>query len=320
MKIIKLPQIKKLLKSLDIISEIEKGFLAYSNGQVVMPPVGELLFKHPPGDVHIKYGYITGDNYYVIKIASGFYDNPKLNLASSSGLMLIFSQKTGKIVGILLDQGYLTNLRTAAAGAIAAKYLAPSNLKSIGIVGTGTQARLQLLYLKSITNCRKVIVWGRDWRNLEHFQNAMENEGFSLKITQNIEALTSVCNLIVTTTPSTSPLLLAQQIRQGTHITAVGADSPHKQELDPTILRNADLVVADSIAQCSERGEIAHALRNQCISKEKLLELGNIISGAQAGRTSDEQTTVADLTGLAVQDIQIAKAVYTQFLSGKVLL
>ncbi|MGB6977046.1 MAG: ornithine cyclodeaminase family protein [Gammaproteobacteria bacterium] len=312
MEIIRLDQIKKILKNIDIISEIEQGFLAYSSGKVITPPVGELLFKQPPGDVHIKYGYIIGDPYYVIKIASGFYDNPKLHLPSSNGLLLIFSQKTGEILGILLDEGYLTDLRTAAAGAITAKYLAPATVNNIGIVGTGTQARLQLFYLKQVTTCRKVIVWGRDDRKLTHFRNSLEKEGFSIKITQHIEELTSACNLIVTTTPAISPLLSASRIRQGTHITAVGADSPHKQELDPAILKIANIIVADSIEQCVERGEIAHAVRNKFINKEKLIELGNIISGTQAGRTSDEQITVADLTGLAVQDIQIAKAVYNQ--------
>src|SRR5690349_13525145 len=104
MKIIHLDQIKKILEKIDIIPVIEKGFIAYSNGETIIPPVGELLFKNPPGDVHIKYGYILGDDYYVIKVASGFYENPKVNLPSSNGLMLIFNQKTGILCGILLDE------------------------------------------------------------------------------------------------------------------------------------------------------------------------------------------------------------------------
>jgi ornithine cyclodeaminase len=310
MKIINLDQIKEALKTIDIIPAIEKGFIAYSNGNAVVPPVGELLFKNPPGDVHIKYGYILNDEYYVIKIASGFYDNPKLNLSSSNGLMLLFSQKTGALLGILLDEGYLTDLRTAAAGAITAKYLAPSKISNIGIIGTGTQARLQLIFLAKITNCRNTIAWGRSLEKLTTFQAEMEQEGFSIQITQEIEAITSDCNLIVTTTPSTSPLLLATQIKKGTHITAIGADSPHKQELDFNIFEKADIIVADSIAQCIERGDIAHAIKDGVIKQEKLVELGAIISGKSPRRTSDEQITIADLTGLAVQDIAIAKAVF----------
>lgn len=311
MKIINLEQIKEALKTIDIIPAIEKAFVAYSHGNAVVPPVGELLFKNPPGDVHIKYGYIVGDDYYIIKIASGFYDNPKLNLPSSNGLMLLFSQKTGAVLGILLDEGYLTDLRTAAAGAIAAKYLAPSRISNIGIIGTGIQARLQLIFLAKITNCRNAIVWGRSLEKLTSFQAEMEQEGFSIQSTQEIEFVTSDCNLIATTTPSTFPLLLTTQIKKGTHITAIGADSPHKQELDSNIFEKANIIVADSIAQCIERGDIAHAIKNGVIQQDKLVELGAIISGKSPKRTSEEQITIADLTGLAVQDIAIAKAVYT---------
>ena len=141
----------------DIVDSIEEGFVAYSQGKVTVPPVGELLFKDPPGDVHIKYGCIVGDDYYVIKIASGFYENPRLDLPSFSGMMLMFSQKTGRLDSILLDEGHLTNIRTAAAGAVVARYMAPRNVSRIGIFGTGCQGRMQLEYLRSIIDCKDVI-------------------------------------------------------------------------------------------------------------------------------------------------------------------
>lgn len=310
MKIINLDQIKEALKTINIIPTIEKGFVAYSKGNAVVPPVGELLFTNPPGDVHIKYGYIVDDEYYVIKVASGFYDNSKLSLPSSNGLVLLFNRKNGAVLGILLDEGYLTDLRTAAAGAIAAKYFAPSKITNIGVIGTGIQARLQLIFLKKITACRSVTTWGRNLENLTRFQTEMEQEGFSIQITQEMENVTSKCNLIVTTTPSTTPLLWAAQIKKGTHITAVGADSPHKQELDANIFGQADIIVTDSIEQCIERGDVAHAIKNGVINRDKLIELGAVISGISPRRTSDEQITIADLTGLVVQDIEIAKAVF----------
>lgn len=312
MNIIHLPKIKDIIKSIDIIPAIEKGFIAYSTGKTVTPPIGELLFDNPPGDVHIKYGHIIGDDYYVIKIASGFYQNPKINLPSSNGLMLLFCQKTGELLSILLDEGYLTNLRTAAAGAIAAKHLAPRTVRKIGIIGTGTQARLQLSYLNKITRTTDVIVYGIDNNHLLQFQTDMQKEGFRIHTTQDVEELASACNLIVTTTPSTTPILFAQHIKKGTHITAVGTDSPHKQELDENIFNLADIIVADSISQCSERGDIAHAIKNKIITPHNITELGNIISGKIKGRTNENQITIADLTGLAVQDIQIAKAVYIE--------
>jgi ornithine cyclodeaminase len=258
--------------------------------------------------VHIKYGYITGDDYYVIKIASGFFENPKLDLPSSNGLMLVFSQKTGTLEALLLDEGHLTDIRTAVAGAITAKYLAPSSIERIGIVGTGVQARLQLEYLAPVTDCRDVLVWGRGDDKLSAYEQDMTAEGFKVATTTDADDIIASCNLIVTTTAATSPIL-SGPVQFGTHITAVGSDTHDKQELHAGILKGADVVVADSISQCLERGEIYQALKSNAITESDLVELGSIIAGDAVGRKSDEQITVADLTGVAVQDIQISKAV-----------
>ena len=141
----------------EITGYMEEGFKAYSQGKVVVPPVGELLFENPKGEAHIKYGYIKGDDSYCIKIASGFSNNSKLGIAASQGMMLLFNQKTGQNQAILLDEGLLTDVRTAAAGALVAKYFAPKKIKGIGIVGTGGQARLQLQYL--MENYADVPIW-----------------------------------------------------------------------------------------------------------------------------------------------------------------
>ena len=308
MKILTLDQIKSVLPSVDLMGEIESGFIAYSQGRAVVPPVGELVMQDPPGDVHIKYGFLTGDDYYVIKIASGFYENPKLDLPSINGLMLVFSQKTGALEAVLLDEGYLTDIRTAIAGAIAARYLAPANVERIGIVGTGMQARLQLEYLAPVTDCRDVLVWGRNEDKLAAYEQDMTEKGFRVSTTTDADDIMASCQLIVTTTPATSPIL-SGQAQSGTHITAVGSDTHDKQELAAEILKHADLVVADSISQCIERGEIHQALKSNVITETGLVELGSIVAGDATGRESDDQVTVADLTGVAVQDIQISKAV-----------
>ena len=237
-KIVDLDQIKKVLQAVDPLPAIEAGFVAYSDKQAVIPPVAELLFDEPPGDVHIKYGYLKRDAYYVVKIASGFYENTKLGLSSSNGLMLLFSQKTGQLLCILLDEGHLTNVRTAAAGAIAAKYLAPQKVNRIGIVGAGIQGKLQLIYLKDVVNCREAIVWGLHQDELEAYRQEMKSSGFDIKTTLDTGEIAASCNLIVTATPSKRPLLQAHQIRKGTHITAVGSDTPEKQELDAKIFQN----------------------------------------------------------------------------------
>lgn len=309
-KIITLDQIKEVVPKIDAVEAIKEGFIQYSNGRVVVPPVGELLFETPPGDVHIKYGYIARDNYYVVKIASGFSENPKVGLPSGDGVMLLFSQKTGELISILLDGGYLTNLRTAAAGAVVAKVFAPRNVRTIGVVGAGLQGRMQLRMLRGVVECRNVMVWGRNHEEAEQFRNDMEPLGFRIRTTIDTSELAAECNLIITATPSKVPLLSANAIRQGTHITAMGSDTPEKQELDPAILAKADVVVADSLSQCLERGEIFKAMQAGVIEHRKVVELGTVLQDTTLQRTSDTQITVADLTGVAVQDIQIAKAVY----------
>jgi len=310
MQVLTLDQIKKALPSVDLMAEIEAGFVAYSQGRAVVPPVGELIMENPPGEVHIKYGYIADDDYYVIKIASGFFENSKLNLPTSNGMMLVFSQKTGTPEAMLLDEGYLTDVRTAVAGAIAAKYLAPSNVERIGIVGTGMQARLQLEYLAPVTSCRDVLAWGRNADKLNAYQQHMSDKGFTVATTTDAGDIMTSCNLIVTTTSAEDPILSwTDKIKRGTHISAVGSDTEHKQELDVEILRKADLVVADSIPQNVVRGEIHQALKVDAINEADIVELGSIIAGDAKGRESDDQVTVADLTGVAVQDIQISKAV-----------
>jgi ornithine cyclodeaminase len=301
-------EIETVLPSLDIIPAIEEGFVAYSRGEAEVPPVGELLLDK--GDVHIKYGYIGGDDYYVIKIASGFYGNAEIGLPTGNGLMLLFEQRTGGLRGILLDEGLLTDRRTAAAGAIAAKYFAPGNVKRIGIVGTGVQARLQLACLPGLTGCRNVLVWGRGERQLERYRSDMAYLDCTIETTRRAPEILRTCNLVVTATPATEPLLHAVDLRAGTHITAVGSDTPSKQELDPDILGRADIVAADSIDQCMVRGEISKALSCGVLNRSDLIELGTVIGGETAGRTSDGQISVVDLTGVAVQDIKIATAVY----------
>ncbi|MBG6129245.1 ornithine cyclodeaminase [Aquimarina sp. EL_43] len=315
--IINLKDIKESIQSLDVVAAMEEGFIHYSNGKTVVPPVGELLFEDPPGDVHIKYGYIKNDDFYVIKIASGFYNNSKLGIASSQGMMLIFSQKTGQPVAILLDEGYLTDIRTAAAGALAATYFASKKINAIGIIGTGIQAKLQLQFLQKNNPCKTVWVWGRTLENAKKFKAEL-NTDFDIYIAKTPAEVAKNSTLIVTTTPSEVALLDVKDILPGTHITAVGSDTSDKQELDSELLQKADIVIADSIPQSKSRGEIYRAVKDGAISEEKIVELGSAIQDPALQRTDDHQITIVDLTGVAVQDIMIAKAVYKTYMNTKI--
>jgi ornithine cyclodeaminase len=304
-----LAEIKQVLAGIDLLPLIEAGFAAYSRGEVVVPPVGELVFDDPPGDVHIKYGYIKRDGHYVIKIASGFVDNPKLGLPSGDGLMLVFSQRTGILEAVLLDEGHLTNLRTAVAGAVVAKHLAPGTVTAVGILGAGVQGRMQLEWLRRVRAFDQAIVWGVNESELAAYRRDMASPGLEIRTTLRAEEVAAAANLIVTCTPATTPLLRAEWIRPGTHITAMGSDTASKQELDPAILARADRVVVDSLSQSELRGEAYRAVSAGAIGRDRLIELGRVVEDPGLRRASETEITVADLTGVAVQDIQIAKAV-----------
>ncbi len=314
-KVLELEEIKRLIDIPQLIQAIEDGFVLYSEDKVVVPPVGFLHFEQPPGDVHIKYGFVKGDDVYVLKMASGFYNNAELGLSVADGLILVFSQQTGHLKLILLDKAWLTDMRTAAAGAVAAKHLAAKNIHHIGIVGTGVQARLQLELLKGVIDCQSCFIWGRDTDKVQAMiedlraSETIQDWGLDLKAATEVDELVSECNLIVTTTSAREPLIRADQVQPGTHITAMGSDDHGKQELAAELLGKADRVVADSISQCVDHGECFHAVKDNKIEEGSILELGNVIKNPELGRTSEDQITVADLTGVAIQDIQIAKMV-----------
>ena len=302
-------EIKASLDKIDVVSEIEQGFAAHSQGRAVIPPVGELVFEDPPGETHIKYGYIKGEEYYVIKIGCGFYENQKLGLSTRQGMMLVFEQKSGHPAFILDDQGLLTDVRTAAAGAVVAKYLAPKKVHRIGIIGAGCQGRMQAEYLRGIVDCDELIVWGLNREELDDYVDNMQHTGYHIATTLDAAEVAASCNFIVTATPSKTPLLKAGDIRRGTHISAFGSDTPPKNEVESAILGKADIVAVDSLEQSQLRGEIYHARKAGYITDDDIVELGDIVTGKARGRSSDDQLTVIDLTGVAVQDIQIAKAV-----------
>jgi ornithine cyclodeaminase len=296
-------QIERVIRPAEVIAEMETAFVAYSRGEAVIPPVGQMEFENPPGDCHIKYGYLKGGETFTIKIATGFWKNPDQGLPSSNGVVLIFSSRTGELLTILQDEGYLTDVRTAAAGAVAAKYLAPPNVECIGMIGAGTQAKLKLEYLKEVTPCRRVLLWARSRERAHSFQV----EGFGIEVASGVKALAQEARLIVTTTSSQEWLIGVADVRPGTHITAVGADGGGKQELEPRLFAVSVLCAADSRVQCSQFGDSFYAIQQNWIRAENLIELGTLIANPAIRRRSATDITIADLTGVAVQDIAIAE-------------
>ena len=300
-------EMKPLIAKMDINDAMRNAFIEYSNGNAVIPPVGELIMQQPPGEVHIKYGYIKGGSHYVIKIASGFPNNQKENIKPGQGMMLLFDIQTGMPEAILIDDANLTDIRTAIAGAITSQALSNQDLESFTIIGTGVQARYQAIHVSQLMKIEKVRVWGRD--PAKAYQLREDLPDLDVNIEEDIEKLIKESGLIITTTSSKEPLIQSDWVKPGTHITAVGSDTPEKCELDPDILSMADLVVADSLEQNLIRGEIHQAVKRSIINSESIVELGEIFAGLNPGRTNDDSVTVADLTGVAVQDLVIAKAV-----------
>jgi ornithine cyclodeaminase len=307
-----LPQIEERLEDLDLVGLMEGAFAAFSRGEAVVPIPGELLLVDPPGEVHIKYGYLTSGDTYVIKIASGFWNNPARGLSSGDGLLLVFKKETGELAAVLNDRGRLTDLRTAAAGAVAAKHLAPEKVSAIGVLGCGIQAGLQVQMLQSVRPCRDIVVWGRNPERASAYAGRMRDKGFSVEIASSPSEVASRCRLIVTATASPSPLLQWSDLHPGTHITAIGADSADKQELDGTIIRKADIVVTDSRIQAQSRGELGRAYGSDASAMKRVIEIGEIVMGTAQGRVDPHQITVSTFSGLAVQDIAIASAVLKQ--------
>lgn len=301
-------QIEPLIRKTDISDAMREAFIEYSKGNAVIPPVGELIMDQPRGEVHIKYGYIKGGDHYVIKIASGFPDNEKDGIKPGQGMMLLFSIKTGEPEAILIDDANLTDIRTAIAGAIASHALSNQGVESVAIVGTGVQSRYQARYISKLMKVKKINIWGRDPKKAEKVKADLSY--LDVNIESDIEKLVTESSLIVTTTSSKDPLIQSEWVKPGTHITAVGSDTPEKCELDPNLLSRADLLVADSLEQNLIRGEIHQAAKQSLIDSESVVELGEVFSGIKKGRVNQDSITIADLTGVAVQDLVIAQAVF----------
>lgn len=293
---------------LDAVQCVEDAFKSLATKAVAMPPILRLDIPEHRGEVDVKTAYVPGLDGFAIKISPGFFDNPQIGLPSTNGMMVLLSSKTGLVQALLLDNGYLTNLRTAAAGAVAANYLARKDASVAAVLGAGIQARLQLQALALVRPIREARIWARDPSKAETAAQELSVQlGFS--VTAYAEAVKAVVgsDIIVTTTATDQPVLSAAWLRPGQHVTAMGSDAEHKNEIDPAAIAHTDLYVADSLKQTRRLGELHHAIAAGAVARDASFpELGEIIAGSQMGRASQMQITIADLTGTGVQDTAIA--------------
>jgi len=311
-RLIQETDIRKSVTLAEAITAMEEAFVAYSYKKANVPPVVHLDVPEREGEVHIKGAYIHGAGEYVIKVASGFFENSRRGLPVGSGLMLVFSSETGYPEGILLDNGYLTELRTAAAGAVAAKYMANKNVEQVAILGAGSQGRFQLEALAAVRDFRRVKIYDHRTINITNYLNDMNDRVKAiLQPANTVSDAIDGSSIIITATTARKPLVRGEWIHPGMHITAVGSDDPEKQELDADVFGRVDRVIADSISQCVRLGEIHHAIEHQTLREADIDgELGQVIAGDVLGRQNEEEITLCDLTGVGVQDAAIAGLVF----------
>ncbi len=292
---------------MEAVDVVERAFAALAGGGVIMPPILSMEIPEAHGEVDVKTACIPGFESFAVKISTGFYGNAALGLPSLNGLMILFSAKTGLVEALLLDNGYLTDVRTAAAGAVAARHLAPARVETAGVIGTGLQARLQIEAARLVRPFGRVLVWGRDAAKAAACAADLAARlGVEARAEPDPERLVRESQLVVTTTPARAPVLRAGWLHPGLHVTAMGSDAAAKNEVEPAALARADLYVADRVSQCATLGELRSAIAAGLMAAEGVPELGAVVAGAAAGRTSDDQLTICDLTGTGAQDTAIA--------------
>ena len=292
----------------ELIPVIEEAFKSLARGKTTMPPILRLDIEKYHGESDVKAAYIEGLDSYAIKIASGFFNNPKLGIPSSNGLMILLDSQTGVLKTVLLDKGYLTDVRTAIAGAISAKYLSNTDSTKAGIIGAGIQAKLQLESLTLVRKIDTAYIWARDSAKANKFCKELSYLNINLEVCNLIEDVVKKSDIVVTTTPSKLPLIKNDWLKKGMHITAMGSDAEQKNELDPMIIKSCDLYIPDKQSQTNILGELNHAIKKELVSVNKqFVELGNVIKNPSLGRNSKNDITVCDLTGTGVQDTAIAR-------------
>jgi ornithine cyclodeaminase len=305
MRILQLPEIRCTLNFPEIVDRMREALIAYSRGECDTPMPMHLEIEPEKAEVHMKSSYRRGGRYFALKIAATFPGNAARGLPAGNGMMLLSSAETGEPVAFLADAGHLTDVRTAAAAALVARELGRRD-RVLGILGTGIQARLLARAHAAILPLERIVIWGRSPERAEGCRRDLEElaPGIELSVAASPVEVAGQASLIATATASRVPLLHAGDLRPGTHISAIGADSPGKQELESEILCRAGLVLADSRRQCEKLGELQHAPDQW----PRAIEIGEFCQAS--ARPDADAITVCDFTGLGVEDLYIAEYCY----------
>ena len=311
--------IEECLSLGETIEVVFGSFLSLHDGSVVLPPVVHLNFEQRQGELDIKSAYMLSSEILSVKVSSGWFRNEEdFGLPSGFGTILLIDATCGVTLAVM-DGGHITRVRTGAAGAVAARQLARDDSETAFILGAGAQGRIQLRGLAEVLpNLQRALVFDSDSNRSERFKEEMTSQiGLPIEVATGIEDAALRADVIVTATPSREPLIMREWVLPGTHINAMGADGPGKQELDSRILRDADRVLVDAWQQARELGECQHAVSDGYIAVDdetRPVQIGAILAGDAVGRRSEEDITIFDSTGLAVQDLATAHLAYRQAL------
>ncbi|MER6518475.1 ornithine cyclodeaminase family protein [Streptomyces sp. NPDC060334] len=302
--------IEKAVTTQLVLDSVRDALIAHAEGRTSVPPPLHMGFPEADGDCHVKAGWITGATNFTVKIATGFYGNPTLGIPSNHGLVCVVSARTGQMRALLDDRGLLTAWRTAAAGALITHAMARPDATTLAVFGTGEQARLQATWLAELRPISTVLVHGRTLRKANALCERLHARGLDARpaVTQDAAA----ADIVITTTPATSPVLNAGHVREGAHVTGIGADMPHKNELPPALFQRARLIATDDHAQCLDHGDFGHAVRAGATTHNSDISAGELLKGAVDRPAA--AITVADLTGVGALDAALASAVLDQLL------
>jgi ornithine cyclodeaminase len=297
--------------SYNVVSE---AFTLLAQGKATVPPIMRVDIPENQGEVDAKTAYLHGLDHFAIKIASGFFNNRALGLPTGSGMMVVLSALTGFPQAVLLDNGYLTDVRTGIAGAIAAEHLARKKLETVGVIGSGTQARYQMRGLKLVRDFKRILVYGIAENEVDEYVTEMVNElGVEVQKTGSYADVVRGSDVVITTTPAHEPYLRADWLHPGLHITCMGSDSEDKQEIESDVFAHTDIIACDLKSQSFRLGELHHAIEASTITKDHpIMELGELTSGQKPGRQREEEISICDLTGVGVQDTAIALLAFQQ--------
>jgi alanine dehydrogenase len=299
--------VERTLKMREVIKAVEDAFRYHGLRRIQMPPKVYLYFEKYNGDLRAMPAYIPDLDEAGVKIVNAHPQNPSKGFPTVIAIYVLNDPSTGAPLAVM-NATYLTDMRTGAASAIAAKYLARKDAKVLGIIGCGRQARTQLLAISELFDLERVKITDKNPEKSKQFKKEMEGMGIDIEVC-NIEN-TCKADIITTATPVREPIIKNEWVEEGVHINAIGADAPGKQELDGDILKRAKIVV-DDLKQAYHSGEINVPLSRGKISKEDIYaELGEIVAGKKRGRELYNEITLFDSTGLAIQDLAVAALTY----------